>query len=896
MDERDESSCNEPTPRVMTLAPLCPVAIGMILGIIVDAGYEPHGFVFPCVFLVAAVLTLTTRARRVAGPMLVLVASGCVGGSLHHYQARTLPQSGFAQFVSDDRQLVELRGTVASTPRLLVTTPWDFSRWLSRGDRTTFLLDVESIKGVDETISTRGLVRVTVAEPVLDLEEDEPVEVYGWLYPLRAATNPGAVDWAAYNRRRGVTAGLSCATRDALKRIDPQWRRGFGPVAWMRQTARHLLIDDPAMPEREQSLLAAMVLGRRSQIDRELNAAFIRAGCVHFLAVSGFHVAIVMTLVWWPCRMFGVSRRRGALMMAFALVSYALLADPRPPIFRATILGLMYLASVLLRLPRSPLNWLSLAAILLLAWNTQQVFDVGFQLTFLSVLGVWYLGTKSLASSVVIASIAIRDVIDRYVFRRPFASEDRRLVDVAIARTATRSASLIRRLGRCRRWVFAPLVVSMGAWLAAAPLVVYHFHRMHPYGPLATLAVLPFVYLIMTLGFLKVGLTAVWPALGAGVAPLLAMVERILIRFLEWIGSLPNASLPVGAMPKWLIVLYYASLLLFVVRFYKRKILVAPEAEQETMATPKLVGLFSTRVNLVLTLVWVASLVGVVSGAAIWRRSIRPPDRMVVTVLSVGAGSATVVELPDGKTILYDAGATSPYDVGRGVVVPFLEHRSITRINRAYVSHPNLDHYSGIPSICRDIDVRSIVVNEYFSERSEASSPSRHFLDLIEANGPTLDVLDPAITRWNIGDIEFELLWPPSGLDDTVSANNTSSVLRITYQGRSLLLTGDIEEHAIRALTERGGIAADVLVLPHHGGVVRSTGAFINAVNPKITIRSSRQRTSETTNGLPQLLRDRHFFNTADVGAIRVMFDATGITVATHRNGLVLTRSGQPTP
>ena len=120
-------------------------------------------------------------------------------------------------------------------------------------------------------------------------------------------------------------------------------------------------------------------------------------------------------------------------------------------------------------------------------------------------------------------------------------------------------------------------------------------------------------------------------------------------------------------------------------------------------------------------------------------------------------------------------------------------------------------------------------------------------------------------------DVSIEVLWPPPfdrfGITDP---NDTSVVLRIEYAGRRILLCGDIEELPQRELLASADLKADVLVLPHHGGVVDTTSQFIETVDPQYCIRSSGQRNANTRNGLLELIADRVYYNTADHGAVRI--------------------------
>ena len=105
-------------------------------------------------------------------------------------------------------------------------------------------------------------------------------------------------------------------------------------------------------------LLAAMVLGHRSALDRKINAAFVRAGCAHFLAVSGVHVVIVIFVASMFCRLLFLSRGQRLLALMLVVVAYAMLAEPRPSILRAAVIAEIYFVACLLYRERARLNWI----------------------------------------------------------------------------------------------------------------------------------------------------------------------------------------------------------------------------------------------------------------------------------------------------------------------------------------------------------------------------------------------------------------------------------------------------------------------------------------------------------------------------------------------------------
>ncbi|MGB2986811.1 MAG: ComEC/Rec2 family competence protein, partial [Phycisphaerae bacterium] len=464
---------------------------------------------------------------------------------------------------------------------------------------------------------------------------------------------------------------------------------------------------------------------------------------------------------------------------------------------------------------------------------------------------------------------ALRRLVDGVIFRHPFGDQDRE-----IAADMIRASSPFRWRLRQAAWWFLVVfpAVSVGAWLAGVPVVALHFNRIQPWGPVSSVIVFPLMYVVMVLAFMKILVSSAFPVLGFVIAEPLAVVDRFLIWVVEGLSSLPGASMTIAAPPWWVVVLYYVWLLLFVWRFRRRP----RESQRDSQPSER---------NVLTPQRWLSRVCGVafvllVLCGAVWQCLKDRSDRLVVTVLSVGAGSVTVIELPDGQTVLYDAGSMSPYDIGRNTVVPFLRHRGITRIDRVHLSHPNLDHVSGLPSVLEEIETGPIVINEHFEPRSPPRSPGRHLLEILARREHPIETLDPAVTRWERGGVMFELLSPRDDFDGKASTNDTSTVLRLTYAGHSILLTGDIEEHTQRALLQRGDLGADVLVLPHHGGVERSSKAFLEAVAPSAVIRSSHERMEETYNGLQEVVGAMPLHNTADVGAVGVVIDAEGVRVS----------------
>lgn len=202
----------------------------------------------------------------------------------------------------------------------------------------------------------------------------------------------------------------------------------------------------------------------------------------------------------------------------------------------------------------------------------------------------------------------------------------------------------------------------------------------------------------------------------------------------------------------------------------------------------------------------------------------RPPaSEAWIDALDVGQGLAVLVRTAR-HALLYDTGPRfGEADAGRRIVAPFLRAVGVTRLDALVVSHRDQDHAGGLEAV-------------------RASVPIARFLTSIAGIGA-----EPCAAgqSWEWDGVRFAILHPAA--DDYAGEkkpNNLSCVLRVSGEGGSILLTGDIEAPDERALIARAGgrLRSDVLVAPHHGGRGSSSPEFIAAVAPREVVFSAGYR------------------------------------------------------
>ncbi len=317
-----------------------------------------------------------------------------------------------------------------------------------------------------------------------------------------------------------------------------------------------------------------------------------------------------------------------------------------------------------------------------------------------------------------------------------------------------------------------------------APLMMLLFEQNPVLGPLANLVAVPWVsFVVVPLVLAGTALLLLWPFLGYWFLSGALLALQGLWNFLEPLAAWPGAVWHQTAPAPWM----------GACAFVGAALLLMPRGVP----------------GRALGLLWMSPL--------LWAGQDRPPPGEAwFTLLDVGQGLSAVVRT-HAHALVFDAGpALHPrFDTGSSVVVPFLYHEGVRRIDMLMVSHGDNDHIGGAASVLREFPVGSVL----------SSVPGR----LAYAGARPCE----AGQRWRWDDVDFEVLHPPPG--EFSSANNSSCVLRVAAAaGASLLLTGDIEARAEQELlrTRPAALRAGALVAPHHGSRTSSTPAFIAAVAP----------------------------------------------------------------
>ena len=451
----------------------------------------------------------------------------------------------------------------------------------------------------------------------------------------------GEVSWAPgwmkeSLRRQGIAMVLH------VDRVNPTGRHRTGLTGWidrLRDRAEAAL--QVGMPTRESSLARGFVLGEDDTIDPATVRDFQNSGLAHLLAVSGQNVVLLALLLIPLLAITGFGIRTRLLVVVGAIALYVPLAGAGASIQRAGAMGIAGLLAAMASRPASRIYGLVVAVVVTLAINPRSTGDVGWQLSFAAVLGIYLLAGP---------------LRDRMAGDPPKTGWKASAIEAA--------------------------AITIAATLATAPLMAFHFEQIPVATLLANLMVVPAVAPAMWLGMLAIGVGQISPVLAAP----FNWVDSILLGYVaevaNWFGSPSWAVLDVkvGGAP--------ALVLIYLVTGGLAFLFLGPLSRRRNRRR--------RRVALAALALIVVALV-LVGGGSNRRHLDAPVDGGArIEILDIGQGDAILLRPDEGDPVLIDGGPPG------GDLEGALESAGVDRLSAVIATHEDLDHVGGLYSAFAD--------------------------------------------------------------------------------------------------------------------------------------------------------------------------------------------------
>ncbi|MDD5449427.1 MAG: DNA internalization-related competence protein ComEC/Rec2 [Candidatus Omnitrophica bacterium] len=489
--------------------PLLGIAIAFSAGILSEQVLDIPVFyllAYAVVFLFLAVLFKRSRTAFLIFAALVFLFTGALASK----QYNSLPRNHIKNLLTVPSGLhkqVFLRGQIINEPAQKIT--------YYKMKESRFLLEANALKAARGWQPVSGIVSVNVFDPRCDFKYGDRIILEGEIYQPRGATNPGQFDYKKFLERKKIFYVIRARKGDFYKIVSRGRILPVRAAAYkVRERAERFI--DAYFPFNEAAVLKAILLGKREDIDDDINEDFVKTGTAHILAISGLHVGLLVYIFILLFKFFRLPFKVWFFILAPLVLFYAVMVDSRPPVTRAAVMTLVFLLGRLLKREQDLLNTLGLSALVILYLNPNDIMDIGFQLSFLTVGSIIY---------------------------------------------------FTPRLHHYKAMPLKALAVSFCAWMGSAPFIAAYFNIFSPVTIIANLFVVPWMFFVLSSAVIFVLFGAVSPILALIFSQTADFSILVLLKAAAFLANFPSAYFYVKSPPWILILVFY----LFLFLFFERK-------------------------------------------------------------------------------------------------------------------------------------------------------------------------------------------------------------------------------------------------------------------------------------------------------------------------------------
>ncbi len=354
--------------------------------------------------------------------------------------------------------------------------------------------------------------------------------------------------------------------------------------------------------------------------------------------------------------------------------------------------------------------------------------------------------------------------------------------------------------------------VSFAAQVGTLPFTLAYFNKLSLVSLFANIIVIPSIGIIVALGILAIIISLLSFSIASIFASANMMIIHLLYLFVTFTSKITFSFLPIYNFSLFDGILFYVFLILvlFMIKQYKNRILLI--------------------ISILL------AFVGLQNFFLLDDVKILPDGKLSIVAMDVGQGDAILIKFPNNKIALIDAGnCTDYFDNGERVIYPLLQQFGIDKINTAYISHMDSDHFAGVLSL-----VERNIIDTIFKPYDPTSIKDKIFEEYISANN--IDCKFYSEKSFNVGGVQLYLLNDTSQtIYKNFDSNNKSGIIKLIYGNNSFLFVGDAEVEAEEYLVSLYGrfLNSDVLKIGHHGSNTSSSMEFIDMVKPNYGIISA---------------------------------------------------------
>lgn len=574
-------------------------------------------------------------------------------------------------------------GTVAEEPDLRI-------------DKVNYKIRIEEeLTGALAPNLPKGCILLTVKGDAKHFSYGDKIEIRGVPELPDQAGNPGDFNYRKYLDSKGIQVIIKNRNGSGVRKLGTGRLNPFTYVGLKVKDRLVTVLNQTLIPE-HAAVMEGALFGSTGKIGFESKNDFALTGVIHILSVSGYHVALLVGACIFIGRVLNLTLKTTNLLVIIVTFFYITMTGTSPPVVRAAVMAWVI---ILARTSKRNHDWISsisIAALVILLWNPQTLFNAGFQLSFLATWGLFYL------------------------------------------------APLLNRIFTFLPYLGQAVGVTMAAQLAVLPITSYYFSYFSLISVLANLIIVPLISLAMLFASVAMFGGLVWLPLADILNVSTAVFLYIALKAAHLMAEMPFSVISIKQPSLSVIFGFYIILigLIEAVRnremFLRLKVIWYKYAARIILAGLTLAAIFlwagifyNENGKLVVTFLDIGQ------GDAAFIRS--PGGKNIV--LDTGGKEKT---------------DKSSFDPGERILVPFLRRQGVNSVDLMILSHPHADHIQSAETVLKYMNVDTLIINPQFSEYPDGL----RLVEKFRENGTEIREMVGGETLLFDGSISVEALQP----------------------------------------------------------------------------------------------------------------------------------------
>lgn len=320
--------------------------------------------------------------------------------------------------------------------------------------------------------------------------------------------NEGGFNYNYYLNAKGIHA-VSYAAPYQIKKIGVLMRTNIIEEFVYRSRQSITRTVNKFLPENEAALLKGIIIGDRTGFSEKMTENFSRSGLSHLVAVSGMHVAILLTGITYLLGLFNINKYLSKVISIIFIILFIFITGCTPSVLRASIMAIIFLLSYLVNREADAYTSLFFSALAILLYNPIILFDIGFQLSFCATLSL-------------------------FLFYKPIYS----------------------KLGVLPKWIREVAAASIAAQIGTVIIVAYHFNGVSLISIVSNLIVVPFTSIVLISGVILYVLGSINAVAGYIIAGFSYVLLKFILFSSSLFANLPFATLAVPSPDLFFVIAY----------------------------------------------------------------------------------------------------------------------------------------------------------------------------------------------------------------------------------------------------------------------------------------------------------------------------------------------------